>query len=764
VTEKVQIPEVLLDRLGPLATYRFIRVDGKRPIDGGWQTNPRPADDPELQTWLNGGGNYGVVGGFGLVIVDVDSDELKQVARERLPETFTVQSPGSLGSHLYYIGSLEKAIRLRDKGGKNLGDIQGPGKQVVGPASVHPNGKVYEIVSDRPLAQVTREQILAAFEPYVVPEQELEQAEAAAREEKREHSDIDVSMSQVVNLSTLHRRGDEYWGAHPVHGSEGGHNFWVNEAKNCWHCFRHSTGGGPLQWLAVELGIISCEEALPGALRGERFKRIIEAGRKRGLITEAGLEARTREHSGQTVNDPRRFFEDGTFQPAFLADFIMGSHHFRTLRDTSEIYVYDAGCYRPKGEKVIDELVKRLLGDEYRENRAREVIANIRSSTYADRVEEPPNLIPLKNGVYDLDTDQLLEHSPDRFFLSVIPVVYDPAARCPEIESFLKTVTDSEGDMVLLQEWTGYCLYRRYVIHKMLFLLGVGENGKTTFLSLLDAFLGRSNVSHVSLQQLVEDRFAMSELYGKLANTNADLPKKALFETGMVKMITGADRLMAQRKFRDLFQFENYAKLAFACNGLPMAYDDSDAFHRRTLIVNFNKRFTDMPVGPGQIKRIPNYIDRLTTEQEMSGFLNLALKSLKQLLERSYFLDAGDRPKRVEEAREEYKRRSEPVYAFRHDALLPDPEGKVDKEALYQAFLDYCRGRKLLPLTKNAFYRQLQHHVEFKEQRKFEILKDGRQVLTQRLIVGVHLLDDPCSGSAQTLLTGLTGLTGTPSI
>jgi hypothetical protein len=49
------------------------------------------------------------------------------------------------------------------------------------------------------------------------------------------------------------------------------------------NCFRHGVGGGPLSWVAVEDGILRCEDVGPGALRGETFKRVLEALERRGI-------------------------------------------------------------------------------------------------------------------------------------------------------------------------------------------------------------------------------------------------------------------------------------------------------------------------------------------------------------------------------------------------------------------------------------------------------------------------------------------------
>jgi len=101
---RVQIPASLIHYIQGLGPhFCLVEKHGKSPHVGGkqWQKHPLTADDPRLRYWLEKGGNYGVVGGWGLVIIDIDSPELKEIVQKSLPETFTVQSPGSQGWHLY---------------------------------------------------------------------------------------------------------------------------------------------------------------------------------------------------------------------------------------------------------------------------------------------------------------------------------------------------------------------------------------------------------------------------------------------------------------------------------------------------------------------------------------------------------------------------------------------------------------------------------------------------------------------------------------
>jgi hypothetical protein len=289
--EPVQIPPEFARRIDALGAH-FCLVEGKDPSVGGkgWNLPEKLmlSTDPRLQAWLQRGGNYGVVCGYGLVVIEADDAKVQEAVERNLPPTLTVLSGGRRMPHYYFVCSYPESKPLIDPSSperENVGHIKAQGGMVVGPGSIHPeSGARYELLHDRPIAQITPEQLLGALKAFLVPKREEERVEAAAREE-RGH-DINLSILDVVPIAGLRKQGDEYFGEHPVHGSTTGRNFWVNPRKDVWHCFRHGTGGGPLLWLAVEEGIIGCEEAGPGVLRGELFKQVLRVAVKRGLLPE----------------------------------------------------------------------------------------------------------------------------------------------------------------------------------------------------------------------------------------------------------------------------------------------------------------------------------------------------------------------------------------------------------------------------------------------------------------------------------------------
>ena len=419
----VSIPAILIERLSAIGTQRFIRVakNDKIPIDKGWQKidSLRHPEDPVLQAWLEDGGNYGVVGGRGLVIIDADTEEIDQVLTKTLPKTFSVKSPGSGMLHRYYRSNLEKPVRLKNKGGENIGDIQGVGKQALGPDSIHPNGKKYEIYDSRPITYVSEEKLRSALEKWIVKEKVLEDNIQKAIDE----GDItSLTIREVISHYgiKLKPENDELCGPHPVHGSTGGKNFWVNPKDNVWHCFRCDSGGGPLGLVAVMEGIIDCPDAVTGVLRGITFSEVIKKAQNIGLLVDTSIKIKI--GSKEVKIDPYQFFiltkegQPKKFIAKRLADAIQRQYHFVSFDKKSYIYYYkeEEGIWGEKGELMIRSTAYYYLGSLATSHYVEEAVKFIRDTNYIPREQLDYDIrrIPVKNGVLNLETFQL---EPFRF-------------------------------------------------------------------------------------------------------------------------------------------------------------------------------------------------------------------------------------------------------------------------------------------------------------------------------------------------------------
>ena len=276
--------------------FRFVPIlnGTKKPIGYKWTTDANyDYKHPVMAGYLAEGHNYGVVTGIGhLIVFDVDDlprlEELNII--NQIPETFTVET-GRGGKHFYLLcrGFKDKMVledpELKDLDGDplHLGEIQALGEQVVGPGSLHPNGNYYKVIADVPIATVDKDFLLELIKPFVKKEDPR-----TSKKCKTPHGGSSIGnlipIDQVAwPLKIKERKGSEVFGSHPKHDSKHGKNFSVNTSKNCWHCFRHKSGGGPLEWLAVEEGIITCKAAGHGCLNGQQLAQVINIAKERGF-------------------------------------------------------------------------------------------------------------------------------------------------------------------------------------------------------------------------------------------------------------------------------------------------------------------------------------------------------------------------------------------------------------------------------------------------------------------------------------------------
>ena len=160
-----------------------------------------------------------------------------------------------------------------------------------------------------------------------------------------------------------------------------------------------------------------------------------------------------------------------------------------------------------------------------------------------------------------------------------------------------------------------------------------------------------------------EQGLLQTELYGKVANIDADFSKEALKNTGVLKKMTGGDYIPAEKKFCPPFQFVNHAKLLFSANEIPMAEDETDAFFSRLIIINFPNQFLGN-------KADPIIIRKLTTDDELSGLLRITLRRLPRVLKEGISTTSSS----IDENYEKYILSSYPVRAFFEAVLEHDKD------------------------------------------------------------------------------------------
>jgi len=408
---------------------------------------------------------------------------------------------------------------------------------------------------------------------------------------------------------------------------------------------------------------------------------------------------------------------------------IKKENYIKSIRDDDkdEIWIYKEGIYLPNGKSYIEEMCREILGSLYSGHLKNDVISKIMTDTYIEQEiffnnqNEHKNIIPVKNGLLNIETKELLNFAPNIYFFNKLPINYKQNQDCPFIKEFFIQILENEKDLLTMQELFGFSLLKEYRYEKAFMFLGNGRNGKSKAIELLKTFLGHENCANLSLKTIESDHFSICELQNKLVNISGDIGKTALNDTSIFKSLTGRDMIHASRKFKTMIKFVNHAKMIFSANELPRTSDMTEAFFQRWEILNFPYTFyneIDYEVHKNDDKaklRNPNIIQEILCDEELTGLLNWALKGLARLKIKKYFTCT----KTSEEIKTMWIRKSDSATSFVNEMIFEDFEGFVSFGMIKMIYKNYCFVNNLKPLSDKLLRKMILDNTVANETRNY---------------------------------------------
>jgi energy-coupling factor transporter ATP-binding protein EcfA2 len=234
--------------------------------------------------------------------------------------------------------------------------------------------------------------------------------------------------------------------------------------------------------------------------------------------------------------------------------------------------------------------------------------------------------------------------------------------------------------------------------HKSLTLLvGEKDSGKSSLLYVLtdplDPLTGRVPLSALTSK----DRFPYQPLIGKWINVYSEQLTPSIKNLQAVNNLVGeSDWIYVDRKHLPAIWIRSLKSLLFASNAVPIvtSWDPStmDAFIGRLSIVFIGKPEGYEPVL-GMADRVP--------KAEAFAF---DLWCRKQLEERGWKL----RRRSEEELLELLLEAQSPIYRFLAERCARDPQARVERKRLYEAFVDWLKERGVTAVpTRDQFYMQI---------------------------------------------------------
>jgi P4 family phage/plasmid primase-like protien len=393
-----------------------------------------------------------------------------------------------------------------------------------------------------------------------------------------------------------------------------------------------------------------------------------------------------------------------------LRQFFKRETKYRVLADTRIVYVWTGTHYEAMGDASIEGYAYDHFDPKVSVTRCQEfrklvgVTEIVPVEWFEDTTNRKANFL---NGYYDFDKKDFLPHDPDIGFRTVLPFDFDPRADAPHYRAMLDRVTSGEkATQDLLNEFGGYVVGGdRYWLHKAIVLVGEGANGKSTWLNVLKAVVGKGNYSSIGMRDLQQSEYYKQMLDHKLVNISEEMPRNSLFDTSLFKALTSGLEIPVRTIFKEPYDIRNKAKMVFTCNDLPESRDASHGFFRRLLFVPFKNKFEQ-----GSDDYDPFIEEKLNTE--LPGIFNEFLNGYERLVKARRFSTCES----VEKTKADYWDEVDVVGSWVRENVKFYP---VDSSAgkfvffsdLYQEWCEAMRvsGERLV--TKNTFSKQLRRVV-----------------------------------------------------
>ncbi|MEW6855952.1 DNA primase family protein [Streptococcus iniae] len=344
--------------------------------------------------------------------------------------------------------------------------------------------------------------------------------------------------------------------------------------------------------------------------------------------------------------------------------------------DKSPLYVfdYDTGLYSDSADlfnqlcHTFDTRVHPKTWDSIKKV--------VRLKTKMRPTFSDPTLIPVNNGVVNLETKKLMPFSPDYVITAKISTDYQVNPVKPlfdgkfDFDNWLSEIACHDDEVItLLWQIMNEAINPNHTRGKMAILYGEGNNGKGTFQSLLINLIGLSNVSALKPDQFME-KFKLSSLIGKVCNIGDDISSKYLDEVSDLMSIVTGDTITIEEKHLPSYEVSLKLFCLFSGNALPNARNKSQGWYRRLCIVPFNADFN----GSKEIPEIKNiYLkDRQLLEWVLWKIINI--KPFEKFIE----------PSVVTKTLDNYKKDNDFVLSWVIDVYLPS---KWDEYAKFPLFL-----------------------------------------------------------------------------
>jgi P4 family phage/plasmid primase-like protien len=391
-------------------------------------------------------------------------------------------------------------------------------------------------------------------------------------------------------------------------------------------------------------------------------------------------------------------------------------------------HTYTGLCYEGCTEDELNNLCQKELGMHrglFTKNSLKEFIHFAIGYALEDREKaaaDQLNYLTLQNGLFNLEEERLIPHTPTIFTTNLLPYDYDPNAQCPRFLQFLDEIFSQDAEKIsFVQEAIGYGFHKGLPMPAIFFLVGSGSNGKSVLINVITHLYGKQNTSTISLNLLSKENYIL-ELFGKMVNVSNETPRRTIMKTDVIKAVVAGDWVTGREIYKRPVKFKPFAKHYLAMNETPSIDDPTHGMWRRVYLIDFTRTFSEKEMDMGLTEKLIN---------ELSGIFNWTLEGYKRLRTKDFRFTQSDQ---MLKSKLQLRKESNSALSFVSQYLRKSgPEERIKWSKVYEYYKHFCSHERYEPMSKF----DLRHSVESIDY----VIRNSSKDNNQLFIFGAELID-----------------------
>lgn len=385
------------------------------------------------------------------------------------------------------------------------------------------------------------------------------------------------------------------------------------------------------------------------------------------------------------------------------------------------------GKMRAEYALVVDEEQEKALSKHIKSTRSNKGKTNM--------LREAQHLLPVlpgefdahreyfncHNGFIDLRDGSLKGHRADLFFAKESRVDYTDKIDCPQWMRFLDQIFDGNAELIrYIQKAIGYSLTGSTAEQCMFILHGNGRNGKSVFLDLINEIMGdyACNIQPQSI--MVKGAFGgnqansdIARLQGARFVTTTEPNEGMRFDEGLIKQLTGGDKITARFLYANEFEFTPEFKIWIASNHKPIVRGRDDGIWRRMILIPFGVQIPE--------DKVDKYL-KYKLRRELPGILHWAVQGA--LMWQREGLKA---PAIIADATKEYRSEMDVVATFIAECLEVTGRSydEIRSKQLYQIYKAWAEDNEQYVMSSTKFGREFGGKFPKKQNQHGQIVYTG---------------------------------------